>query len=573
MRKSRKKEAPELESFAVGPLPIINHFLTRLRLRPILGAYLSAFRRRSPVPSAEALGVLLRNLLVSRQPLYAVGAWAATFDPSLLGLTRQQIRGLNDDRIGRALVDLFDADRPSLVLRLVVQAIREFDLSLSEFHQDSTTISFHGLYRLADGRSRRGKPTLKITHGHTKDHRPDLKQLLWSLTVTQDGAVPVNYEVLDGNTTDDQLHRATWDVLRQLKGDADFLYVADSKLCTRSNLLYIDGQEGRFLTMLPATRKEERRFRDWMQGHEVPWQEVLRRRNPSRKGDPPDIFGAYEDPAGSVEGFRIVWYHTTEKEKRDRQAREEKIDRAVRGLQDLRDRLASPRTRLRRRDKVDKAVEEILDATGAHRWLEVQVQRLEDPDYKQTKPGRPGPDTTYRRTTRLRYDVAWKPREENLRYDSKTDGIFPLITNDADRSPKRLLEAYKLGQPRVEQRHHHLKAFHEVAPQYLKSVVRIEAFLCVYFLALLVNALIERELRLGMKRRRVRALPLYPEGRRCKYPTLKQVLEVFDNLRVHRLREAGEALPIHVYQPGLSALQRRALRVLGVPASVYRFQT
>ena len=74
----------------------------------------------------------------------------------------------------------------------------------------------------------------------------------------------------------------------------------------------------RFLTVLPATRKEDKRFQDWIRNHEVPWEEVLRRTNPLRKNAPPDIFRAYEDPEGSVEGYRIVWFHSTEKEKRDR---------------------------------------------------------------------------------------------------------------------------------------------------------------------------------------------------------------------------------------------------------------
>jgi transposase len=91
---------------------------------------------------------------------------------------------------------------------------------------------------------------------------------------------------------------------------------------------------------------------------------------------------------------------------------------------------------------------------------------------------------------RLGFDLAWRSPSNALLYDERTDGIFPLVTSDRKLSPKQRLQAYKLGQPGVEQRHHHLKAAHEVAPQYLKSVARIEAFLCVYFFALLVNALI-----------------------------------------------------------------------------------
>jgi hypothetical protein len=137
---------------------------------------------------------------------------------------------------------------------------------------------------------------------------------------------------------------------------------------------------------------------------------------------------------------------------------------------------------------------------------------------------------------RVGFDLAWRPRSDALAYDERTDGIFPLVTSDRKLSPKEILQAHKLGQPGVEQRHHHLKAVHEVAPQYLKSVARIEAFLCVYFFALLVNALIERKMRQAMKHRRVKALPIYPEGRPCKRPTTEQILRIFESLMVHQLR-------------------------------------
>lgn len=570
MREARENRVPKLESFTLGALPVVNPFLRRLRLAEILSPYLPSGDRRQKLAPSRAILVLLRNLLVSREPLYGVGAWAAPLEPSLLGLGREEVRLLNDDRIGRALEDLFDADRPSLVLRVVVQAVKEFGLRLDCFHNDSTTISFQGLYRVADGRRRRGKPTPKITFGRPKDGRTDLRQLLWSLTVTDDGAVPVDYQVLDGNVNDDQTHRQTWDVLVVLAGGPKFLYVADSKLCTKPNLLYIHERKGRFLTVLPATRKEEKRMRDWMQDHAVPWKEVFRRRHPSKRRHPPDIFRAYEDPGGSAEGFRIVWFHSSEKERRDREEREDKIDRAVRALQELRDRLASPRSRLRSRERVDEAIEFALSSSGAERWLNVSVTRHEDKDYRQSKPGRPGRHTTYRRKVRLRFDIAWAPNEENRQYDLKTDGIFPLITNDKKLTLKKVLLAYKLGQPRVEVRHHHLKAFHQVAPQYLKSVTRIEAFLCVFFLALLISALIEREIRAGMKRRRVRALDLYYENRPCKRPTAEQTLKAFDGLMLHRLQERGTKGRRHVYPPSLTRLQRRVLRLLGLGHEVYR---
>src|SRR5205814_560785 len=84
---------------------------------------------------------LLKNLLVSREPLYGVGEWAARHAPELLGLTPTQLPPLNDDRVGRCLDRLFDADIPSLTLAVVAHAVRELAVDLDELHTDATTIT------------------------------------------------------------------------------------------------------------------------------------------------------------------------------------------------------------------------------------------------------------------------------------------------------------------------------------------------------------------------------------------------------------------------------------------------
>jgi transposase len=164
---------------------------------------------------------------------------------------------LNEDRVGRALDQLFDADRGSLLTALTLHAISEFVVDCSQLHNDSTSIALHGDYRAADGRARGGKPTPAAMLGHSKDHRPDLKQLVLILTVSADGAVPLAHRVADGNTSDDSTHITTWDGLVALTGRPDFLYVADSKLCTREQMGHIDRRGGRFVTVLPRTRRED----------------------------------------------------------------------------------------------------------------------------------------------------------------------------------------------------------------------------------------------------------------------------------------------------------------------------
>ena len=164
-----------LTSHRIAALPILDRLLRRLRLEVLLRDHLPREDSRCRVPTATALLILIKNLLISREPLYGVGEWAARYLPQLLGLTPSQLPSLNDDRVGRSLDRLFDADIPSLTLAVVAHAVREFAVDLDELHNDSTTITLHGDYEAADHqRTLRGKLRLAVTHGHNKDHRPDL---------------------------------------------------------------------------------------------------------------------------------------------------------------------------------------------------------------------------------------------------------------------------------------------------------------------------------------------------------------------------------------------------------------
>jgi hypothetical protein len=106
-----------------------------------------------------------------------------------------------------------------------------------------------------------------------------------------------------------------------------------------------------------------------------------------------------------------------------------------------------------------------------------------------------------------------------------------------------------------------------VAPMLLKSVTRVEALLLLYFIALLVDALIERELRRAMQAAKIRSLPLYPEERLCKAPTTDRVFDILRDLRRHHLVRRG--VVVQTFEPGLSDLQKRLLELLGVPLSAY----
>jgi transposase len=556
----------ELHSYDVGALPLINHVLEKMRLEQFLSERLPPDDPRAELPTAQGLMVMVRNVLLSRQPIYGVGEWAARFAPDLFNLWEAEVALLGDDRLGRQMVRAHVGVTPQLVIDFTHEVSATFQLRADEFHNDSTTVSFYGAYTsAAEEGERGGRPTPAIAFGHSKARRPDLKQLLYTLTINEDGGIPVFFTTSSGNVTDDTTHVETWERVCQLTGKRDFLYVADCKLASKENLAHLAARGGRFVTVLPRTRKEDELFRARLrEGAAVAWQSVYDVTD--EKGEVLDQLSACGDETATSDGYRLLWYHSTRKAALDASTRARRLQRALAELDELRGRLAGPKTRLRERAKVEEAVERILSDHELSGIVAVRIEEREEADYRQAKPGRPNKETQYVKETRLRFELGWDLDQTALMQAEQEDGLFPLITNDRTLSAEQVLRAYK-RQPLVEKRFSQFKTDFAVAPVYLQDVARISGLLAVYFFALMAQTLLERELRQAMSKWGVKTLSLYPEGRACARPTAHRVIEFFEPVQRHVL-QLGDAEP-RVMVTELTPVQRQVVELLGLSPEAY----
>jgi transposase len=554
-----------LESLEVGPLPLIRWMLDALGVEAILQRHLPEPARGRPrqLAPARCIRVLLENILLSRQPLYAVPQWLAGFVPEQLGLSADLLRLFNDDRIGRELDRLFECDSAAVATDMVVAAVRRFGLRLGQLHNDSTTVTFHGKYRSKTG-TVVGKQPPEITYGFNKDHRPDLKQLVFELSTTADGAVPVHFRVHDGNVTDDQTHRDTWLALRQLVGTADFLYVADSKLATSETLRFIDQQGGGFVSVLPRTRGEAQEFCRHVQTENVDFREVRRDKNPREPGKP-IVYDGYESPQHSSEGFRILWYRSSQKLHDDQERRGNRLAIARMKISRLEGRLG--RGRLRDPAVALAAAHQLLQELDVAEFLKVTVEERTAEAFEQVSPGRPGPNTRFAMVKVPFLLLMVHEDGAAVAAAARADGLFPLVTNHASLTLEQALAVYK-HQPFLEKRHEQMKSVLEVAPVYLKSPRRVAALLLVYFLALLISALLERQIRQRMRKAGVQQLPLYPEERLCRAPTTALLLDAFRGLRRHRLI-GPDGSELKTFFDPLSPVAQQLLTLLDIDFASY----
>src|SRR5215208_956281 len=176
--------------------------------------------------------MILNGLGFVSAPLYL-------FEEFFLGKATEHLIGegiepehLNDDRLGRVLDKLFEADLSKVFVGVAMEAARRFGVCPKSVHLDATSLHVHGQYA---GDEQEEPKAIRLTHGCSRDHRPDLKQFVVDLMSSGDGGVPLFLRVADGNEAD----QATFaELIRTFKAQLDLeaLFVADSALYSAQNL-------------------------------------------------------------------------------------------------------------------------------------------------------------------------------------------------------------------------------------------------------------------------------------------------------------------------------------------------
>jgi transposase len=536
----------------VDVLPMVKHFMDELNLFNIFTKYVSTAAGNLASP-AQSLCILTANIICDNKPLYKVQEWLAKYCD---GLAADPVEAslFNDDRLAKALSALFHSDRHSLMTEVSAKAIAVHKLLTSEIHNDSTTVTFIGKYDTPDSEA------VKLKHGHNKDFRPDCKQIVFGLNITADGHIPLSYKLFDGNTTDDVTHIPNWNALRTLLEKEDFVYVADCKLCSQTNLTHISENGGYFITIVPKDRKEVKKFLACLKENKLTWKDAFSTESSRKKGDI-NIYRTYEDKR-TKEGFRIIFVHSSAKQEDDENRRRKKIEKAIEKLEKLSPKLNAYHLKTKKEikakvDSICKDVKEFIDVKILTERKQVKVK---------ISPGRPSlSKSIYKNKWEFTHSIQWQLNEQALAEAPKTDGIFPLITNTA-LDASEVLRKYK-SQPFLEKRMYTKKTVLEVAPVFLKKEKRIEAMLLLYFVALMIVSLIERKIRMNMAAQDIDKLPILPQGMNSKKPTWNNVRYFYRN--VHYSQIIRDGMCIQAVVKGLGNLHEQINRLLEIPDSVY----
>ena len=538
----------------VDVLPMVKYFMDKLALVNLFTKYVPV-AAGSIADHAESLCILIANIVCDNKPLYKVQEWLGQYCD---GLVQEPVEAsvFNDDRLARALSALFRSDRHSLMTELSSKAISVHQLLTDEIHNDSTSVTFIGQYNSPDPEA------VKLKRGHNKDFRPDCKQIVFGLNITADGHVPLSYKLFDGNTTDDVTHVPNWNGLRTLLEKEDFIYVADCKLCSQTNLTHIASNGGFFITIVPKDRMEVKRFIKYLKQNDVTWSDAFSIAS-SRKKSELNVYRTHETERTKA-GFRVIFVHSSSKQKDDASRRQKKIDKAVAELEALLPKLNAYHLKTKKEikaavDGICKDVKGLIDVNISTERKQVKVK---------VSPGRPSlTKSIYRNKWEFTYGIEWRLNESALEQASRIDGIFPLITN-TELESSEVLRKYK-RQPFLEKRMYTKKTILEVAPVFIKKEHRIEAMLFLYFVALMIVSLIERRIRMNMASEKIDKLPILPQGMNTKKPTWNNIRYFYRNVHYSKIIRDGVCLQAVVQ--GIGAMHERINRLLELPEAVYKY--
>jgi transposase len=197
-------------------------------------------------------GVIVKAMLLNG--LGFVSAPLYMFEKFFEGIATEHLLGkgvtaeqLNDDRLGDVLDQLYKAGLSELFIGISLKTVKKFEIEVKTGHLDST--SFH-----VDGEYEQEEPgTIEITHGYSRDHRPDLKQFVMNLICVGDGDIPVMMEIASGNQSDKARFAG---LLQEFKEQWTFdgLCVADAALYSADNLVAMAGLK--WLTRVPLSIKQ-----------------------------------------------------------------------------------------------------------------------------------------------------------------------------------------------------------------------------------------------------------------------------------------------------------------------------
>ncbi len=546
----------ELEAFEVHHWPIVRGYAERLGLVEVIN-------RLVPTEMTVDLGTMVLGLVIDtlsgRSPLYHLESFFEAQDRALLLGCEVEAKAFNDDNVGRVLDHLYECGTQKIFSELSLRAVEGFALPLDQVHHDTTSVRLYGDYLPTPG----VKPAFEITYGHSKDHRPDLKQRVLSLLCVG-GNVPILGRVHDGNASDKTINN---DLLSEISGHLGrygvepgaFIYIADAALVTPQNLKRM-GTEVLFISRLPASYGEHQRViseavaaAQWLELGSVADSAPSRQRPLAQYKISETTVTLYGQT------YRAVVVHSSSHDRRC----QKRLARQLAASEAQQQGRGKSLSRARYACEADAhtAATQAQQPRSTYHYLEVEV--IAAPCYG---PGRPRSDGTRPvKHTEYHLQATVCADEAAIEAARLQAGCFVLLSNvptdgEVSASAEQVLRSYK-EQHGIEKNFGFLKDDAIVNALFLKTPERLEALGLILLIALLIWRLMEYTMRRHLNDTQTQ-LPGW-DNKPTPRPTAYRVTIKFKGLLI--LKHGAERT---LARP-LSSAQRAFLFALGLDERIF----
>jgi transposase len=489
------------------------------------------------ISTGEAVaGMILNGLGFTQRPLSLTPQFFVT--KPLERLFRVGVRAdhFNRFKLGRSLDKVFTYGCDTLFSELSLAVCQQEGVDRRFRHVDTTTFSLHGDYVPESD-----EQAILITHGYSKDHRPDLKQAVLELITAQDGGIPLVSQSWDGNASDNVIFQRRVKALIdefQATSTPTFM-VADSKLYTEKNAPFL--AQVPFLTRIPESLQVAQQVIDqaWAWNH---WQ----RQDEDYRFQRIDLSHYGIEQRWLVITSQSGWQQAQEAVAKAQEKEQKAIHKQLYHLQ---------AQRFNSEEEAHKNLARLV-----RKWKYHQVDQATSTSYVHyANKGRPAPDTPIKSIDwQLQVTVVADPDKQLAQQQHKASFVLATSIDNQELSDEEILPGYK-GQGTVERGFRFLKEpLFFTASLFVKKPSRIQGLLMVMTLALLVYSIAQRRMRQQLAKQK-ETLP-NQIGRPTATPTLRWIFQLLEGINVVTI---GTQQPVPVIIEGLTDLRKKILCLFG----------
>lgn len=535
----------QIQTAALDHLGLVAAVCQDLKIAQRIDDRLPCDPQRKVSPGRAVVAMILNGLGFTNRRLYLTHQFFESKAIERLLGPDLEAKDITDYTLGHALDDIAEYGTSKLFAEIAFGVAIDNNLLQGTNHLDTTSMLVHGAYDVNDDAQ-----VIEVTHGFSKDHRPDLKQVILSLVVNGPSSIPIWMDPLDGNSSDKVSFHETIKRVEDFRSQVDvngkFKWVADSALYTKERLL--KSNEYVWVTRVPETITEARNLTEKMD-EEIAWVE---------RGGGYKTAGYQSSYGGTEQRWLLVF--SEQAYGREKKTLERKLEREEEKLQKALWHFEKQEFHCEQ-DGV-KALEQIKKG---YKWHTIKGYPV--PLRKHAGRGAPKKGSE-KAIVGYKIDTTFTRDKAKITATLNRKGRFILATNELDKEHYRddqILEEYK-EQQNVEGGFRFLKdPWFMVDSIFLKLPKRIEALMMVMTLCLMIYNLGQYKLREQLKAHQT-SLP-NQLGKEVSNPTLKWIFQIMEGIDVVYFYNESLTHTVREVITNLNKLRRKIIALFGKTAA------